>query len=142
MAKNATEKVEYTDQELMDKAEAAHMQETDQVLPTGLKFRRTKAVVTPILSLKGIDTCFLRFDGEIYVGEKLPGDEPNKPPAHLAPVTNLETGEQMTLIVLAVLESVLSKAGNYVGKSYEIGVSQRDGKKYKDVKMWEIEIDH
>jgi hypothetical protein len=137
------EKVELTDEEIMA-MESTEEQATPAVvggasfMPRG--FKRGKAIVLPVFSFKNRNTAYLKFVEPIKVGEPLPGDDGSKPPAHIAEVIDLETGEPCLLIVPKVLESVLTRQGDYVGKSFELQASIKKGKKfaYKDFLVWPL----
>lgn len=55
-------------------------------------------------------------------------------------VRDLDNGEESYLIVTTVLGSVLERTENYVGMKLEIvSAPPREGKNYRDVRVWEIE---
>ena len=64
-------------------------------------------------------------------------------PAHLAPVINLETGEENLLIVAAVVKGNFDEhypKNAYVGKAFElVKLGKREGKRYFDYSIKEIE---
>lgn len=88
---------------------------------------------------------YLRIEGAIYLGKEMKPAEGKKPmePAHLARVTDLETGELGEVIVPAVLKSTLEESmpnNAYVGKCFAITKQKRqEGKRYDKFGVDEIE---
>lgn len=122
-------------------------------------FKTVKKVTLPLLSLKNGDIALVRFDTAAKLGKELKGDKAadgkaKKEPAHLAQVTDLTTGEEMQMIVPAVLRSTLEeeypapsadKPHAYVGKSFQIThLGKKVGGKneggYNTFKIVEIEL--
>lgn len=118
-----------------------------------------KKVTLPLLSLKKDDIVMVRFDTVAKLGKELKGDKKpdgtaKKEPAHLAQVTDLTTGEEMQMIVPAVLRSTLEeeypapsadKPHTYLGKSFQIThLGKKTGGKneggYNLYKIVEIEL--
>lgn len=88
---------------------------------------------------------YLRIESAIYLGKEMKPAEGKKAmePAHLARVTDLETGELGEVIVPAVLMSTLQEAmpnDSYVGKCFAITKQKRqEGKRYDKFGVDEIE---
>lgn len=112
--------------------------------PKNIKVK--KVVTVPVLTPVVDTPLYLKFTGPIYKGKELKGSEKNNKmePADLAPVINLETGEENLLIVSAVVkgnfEEHYSKDA-YVNKAFElIKLPKREGKRYFDFSIKEIEV--
>ncbi len=90
----------------------------------GLMFVKVKSVTRPILKIeKGGKPVYFRCDGPIVQAEqmekgreKLDANGVALPPPFIMPVTNLETGEENTIVLNKVLHSELEK--NYPDQSY------------------------
>lgn len=126
----------------MAKATKAAQTETNDNASAARRFERKRAVLTPVYSWKNREIGFFKVTAPIYVGKAIDGKtgEAQKKPADLMPIIDLETGEACEMIVPTVLASALiDKVGEYVGKSFEAASSQREGKKYKDFALYEIE---
>ena len=103
---------------------------------TAPSFAVVKAVTRPVLKF-GVSPEYVRFEGPMYVGERLEKSKYDDP-ATLAEVVNLRTGEQMIMICYKVLSTELTKHypnDGYVGKDFEIRKVAADGKKYA---LWSI----
>ena len=99
-------------------------------------FTRIKSVTRPVLKF-GVSAEYVRFEGPMYVGDKLEKTKYDEP-ATLAEVVNLRTGEQMIMICYRVLSTELAKHypnDGYVGKDFEIRKFAATGKKYA---LWSI----
>lgn len=112
------------------------------------KIKVVKQVTVPTLSAKDGQTLYVKFEGAIFLGKELKktakdGEPAKEKPADLASVVNLETGEQMHLIVAAVVKENLNETypkEKYVGKSFAISkLGKRAGKRYFDYRVLEIE---
>lgn len=112
---------------------------------TNAQFKVKRNLTLPTLSLKANEVCFVRFDEKIYIGKKAePKDkEAAKEPPHLVNVTDLETGEQKTLILNTVLVSTINEAypnDSYVGLAFRIEkLEKKAGKDYHTFKVQEVE---
>jgi len=119
-----------------------------------IKFTRKKLLTRPTLSIKKEgDEIFFRIERPMYEGkpmkEKLKEGEKPKEPATLLDVINLETGEEMQLVVPAMLKSVLSEdyEGEYTGKCFHIlNRGKKDsksggGQRFNDLLIEEIEVE-
>lgn len=113
------------------------------------KIKVVKQVTVPTLSVKDGATAYVKFDGPIFLGKELKktakdGEAAKEKPADLASVINLETGEQMHLIVAAVVKENLNETypkDKYVGRSFAISkLGKRAGKRYFDYRVLEIEV--
>lgn len=108
------------------------------------KFTRKQAITLATLSWKDRADAIVRFDSHIYEGKPIntKGEEAKKP-ARLAQVTDLDSGEQMEMLVPKVLESILTEKveGDYLGRWYEIHkiLPKREGKDYHEFRVYEIE---
>lgn len=104
-----------------------------------------KVVTVPVLSPQVDKTNYLKITGKIYKGKELKGSEKTAKmePADLCPVINLETGEEMVLIVAAVVKGNFDEhypKDSYVDKSFSLTkMAKREGKRYFDFKIMEIE---
>lgn len=89
-----------------------------------MQYEKVKAVTLALISLKNSgDLVHVRFDSPFVMGKKLKGDDSKKEPAHLAQVTDLDTGEEKQMIGPSVLRSTLEEEypnTAYVGKFFEI----------------------
>lgn len=118
-------------------------------------FTVKKKVTLPLLSMKPLDIVHVRFDSAAKLGKKLKGDDSKKEPAHLSMVTDLTTGEEMQMIMPAVLRSTLEEEYPrpsqeaeyaYVGKCFQItSLGKKQGKTagtegYNTFKIVEIEL--
>lgn len=112
---------------------------------TGPKFKVKKTLTPALLKFVEEETRYVKITGEIYLGKEQAakdGDK-KKDPAHLAPVINLETGEECVIIIGAVVASVLKESypgTDYVGKSFAITKKARQpGKQYNPYQVDELE---
>jgi hypothetical protein len=112
----------------------------------GGKYKRTSALVLPVLRLLEESSTYVKIDGAMHVGseQRAPKKgEQQMEPATVMPVTDLETGELGMVIVNTVLQGILSEKypdDSYVGKSFEIiKHAKRDGKRYHNFSVFEIE---
>ena len=130
-------------------------------LPSGLKVRKVANVTLPQLKLLDDVGYYLRFDTKIDLAQDQVSDKPKREkkdaagnvipraapkyaPPELAQVTNLATGEQVTIIVNAVLSDLLrDKYPNdgYIGKAFAIMRYRVQGKDYVLFNVAEIEIE-
>ena len=83
----------------------------------------------------------LTITSEIFVGKEIKGDDKTKP-AELANAIDLETGEEVEVIIGAVLKGILNDEypnGGYVNRSFAIVQHNAQGKKYKTYTVIEID---
>lgn len=105
-----------------------------------------KVVTLPFISPQVGKPLYLTFTGPIYKGKELKGtgEKAKMEPADLAPVVNLETGEDAILICAALVKGNLSETyekESYVGKSFMVEkLPKREGKRYFDFSIKEIEV--
>jgi len=118
-----------------------------------VKFTRKKLLTRPTLSLKkeGVEVYF-KIEGLMYTGkemkEKLKEGEKPKEPATLLDIINLESGEQMQLVVPAMLKSVLHEdyENEYVGKCFyiknmgKVDTKAGGGQRFNQLHIEEIEV--
>lgn len=111
------------------------------------QFKRKKALIIPTLSHKGHPTVIIKVMSKVYAGKELPpkkpGEKPEKP-ADLCEAVNLETGEQVLYMVPTIIKGRFEEMENAkdspVGRCFEITkVGRRDGKRYDDYSMYEVE---
>lgn len=119
--------------------------ETKAKANTVPKFKVKKLVTLPLWKWKNDQTKYLRFDSAIFEGKELTVKEgrADEKPAHLANVTDLETGEQCQIIIGFVLESTMNDEypdNAYVGKTFAITQHRDSGKKYNTYSIAEIEV--
>lgn len=113
---------------------------------TGFAFNKTKQVTLPILKKQDDVPVYVKFIGEVFTGKEVKGNSANNAkmePARIANVINLETGEEMQLIINTVLESILNENypdQKYVGKCFEIIQYSPSGKKYKNFRVSEGQL--
>ena len=77
----------------------------------------------------------------MFTGKRMPKDAPDKEPATLAPVINLEDGTSAHLICNAALKNNLEEnypKGGYVGRFFRIIQSKVDGVRWKNFNIAEI----
>ncbi len=124
--------------------------ETTQVVETqpgqsGAKFKRVATVIRAVLKMEVDHPVYVKFTGPMFVGKAIEEskDGKKKEPAIIAPVINLETGEEAQIVMNRVLHSTLKESyadDAYIGKSFEImKKTKREGKDYNDFALFEIE---
>lgn len=115
------------------------------------KVKVVKQVTVPTLSPKPDSPIYVKMLSKIFVGKEIKPSTAQdaeggaiQKPADLALVVNLETGEQMHLIVSAVMKANVEETypkDTYVGKSFRISkLGKRAGKRYFDYAIAEIEV--
>ena len=116
------------------------------------KIKKLRAVTVPLLKQKDEKEIFVKITGPMFEAQPIKkssqgdGDtkeEKRKPPT-LVRVINLETDEEMELIVNAVLKSTLEDEypnDGYVGKTFEIVSHSIEGRDYKTYDVTEIDWD-
>jgi len=112
----------------------------------GFEIAGVKTVTRPVLKQHDHIWMAVRFDSEIFQGKELTGTkrdgEAKIAPAQLAYVTNLETGEEQTLIVNAALKTGLEDTypeKAYVGRAFALRskIRPHDGGK-KQIREYEV----
>lgn len=112
----------------------------------GGKVYGKKAVTLPFTLLQDTKSIRCVFDGPIHAGKVDPNkkDKAGKQmdPMQLAPITNLDSGEQTILICSAVVQSNMAEKypeNAYVGKAFEITCTGKvPGKRYKGYTIYEL----
>lgn len=103
------------------------------------KFEKIRSVTLPLLSLKRGDIAHILMVDKIFMGRELKSESnkegsQKKDPAHLCFVVNMDTGEEMQMIVPAVLRSTLEEEypnSAYVARGFEVehlGKTAKGGK--------------
>lgn len=116
-----------------------------QAVQGGAKFKRVATVIRAVLKMEVDTPVYVKFTGPMFVGKAIEDskDGKKKEPAIIAPVINLETGEEAQIVMNRVLNSTLKETyadDSYVGKSFEImKKTKREGKDYNDFALFEIE---
>lgn len=127
------------------KAEAQATEQTQAVVAP-LTFARKKAVIVPVLKLVIDQPVYVKATAPMFVGKEIKGegDKAKMEPAIILPVINLQTGEEMQMIANKVMQANLDEVypnAGYVGKGFEVTKHEkRDGKRYNDFSLFEIEI--
>lgn len=117
---------------------------TGALLP-GMKVKRVITVPTLVMKKEG-EGRFLKFNEAMHIS-KVPGkigaDGKQEKPATVALVTDVESGEQLNYMIPAVVIANLNeeyKKDSYVGLTFAIqNVGKREGKRYVDFKIAEVE---
>lgn len=112
------------------------------------KFKTKKKLILPLLKLQIGKAVYVKITDPIFTGKEITPAKGNKDtkekPADLANVVDLETGEEMQIIVNAVVKSVLEESypdAGYVGKAFEIIKGEPPaGKRYNTFSVNEIEL--
>lgn len=106
-----------------------------------MNFKRKAPLQLPVLSFKDrTDPYYVRINDEIHVSKIKDPNAKKDNPAEICTVTNLEDGQQYTMVCSAVLSSTLKESGDYVGKCFEITLGDKPaGKEYRTATVWEIE---
>lgn len=118
-----------------------------------INYKIVDHVAMPILKKETDIPIFVLFVEEIIEGEVIKNsvkgaseDGKDMEPARLAHVVNLESGEHMSLICNTVIEARLDERypdKDYVGRQFRIVQQQkREGKRYFDYVIQEIEVDN
>ena len=125
-------------------------EETSEVVNTPkavLAFKVTKNVTLPLLKMVEEEPAFVKFTSAMFVGKEVKGSGDGKrmEPAVLAHCINLETGENVQIIINAVVKENLNESypsDAYVGKCFQlVKHAKREGKRYNDFSVSEIEVD-
>lgn len=111
-----------------------------------LAFKVLKNVTLPLIKMVEESPIYVKITGAMFVGKEVKGTgtAAKMEPAILAHVVNLETGENAQIIIAEVIKGNLKDVypeDSYVGKSFEfIKHSKREGKRYHDYSITEIEV--
>jgi len=130
----------------MAKKETAAQDSTEVVKPK-ISFRVAKHVTLPLIKLEEETPVYVKITAPMFLGKEVKGtgDKAKMEPATLAHVVNLETGEPAQIIVNAVVVANLNECypgDTYVNKSFQlIKHAKRDGKRYHDFSILEIELE-
>jgi hypothetical protein len=102
-----------------------------------------KKLVRNVLRMEQDKPVHFQVTGEVYKGKENP-EKPNDKPADLCDVINMDTGEEMTVIVPAVLLSIWNEVypeAAYVGKGFAVTKGEKpEGKRYFKYSVDEIEV--
>jgi hypothetical protein len=101
-----------------------------------------KKVTLPLSKWVVDQEKLLTITSEIFTGKEIKGDKKMEP-AELFNAIDLETGEEVQVIVGAVLKGILNDEypnNGYVGKSFAIIQHNAQGKKYKTYSVLEIDV--
>lgn len=130
---------------MTDKKETPAKTETVEkaAAPMGGKFKRKAAITLPTTSFKERDILYCKVVAEIRTGKAIKRGSEDMEPAELMRIIDLETGEEVDLIVPAVLGAILSdmkeEGKDYVGMAFEIQKQDAPGKRYKKYSVYEID---
>jgi len=114
-----------------------------EVAATAKGFRVAKRVTVPLKLLQTGEQFEFTVDGEMSGGEQQHGRPGFDKSMVVCPVTDLSTGESVTLICSSVLESALRRApGGYVGKSFAaLQGPKMPGKRYFQIELFTLEAE-
>lgn len=102
-----------------------------------------KKLVRNVLRMEQDKPVYFQVTGEVYKGKENP-EKPSDKPADLCNVIDLTTGEEMTVIVPAILLSIWNEVypeGDYVGKWFKVTKGEKPkGKRYFKYSVDEIEV--
>lgn len=106
-------------------------------------FQTARKVTFPLSKWKNDEPKYLKFETAIFQGKEIKqkNTEVHEEPADLANVIDLETGEDVQIIVGAVLKATLEEEygeKGYVGKYFEIIQHRDSGKKYNTYSITEL----
>jgi len=120
-------------------------EETTQEANAMPSFIKVKKVITlPLLKFVTNKAIFVTIEEPMFKGREMP--ETKMDPATLCNCVNLETGEQVQIIVSAVLESTFNEEyedNSYVGKSFMIKKlpKAKSDAKYFPYSLAEVEVE-
>jgi hypothetical protein len=117
-------------------------------------FVKKRSVTRPILQIDGSKPVYFKVDGGIHLAPLTEGQKPKLGPdgkemqqPHIVMVTNLETGEESTIVTNSILKSELEKtypSEGYVGLSFAVEKTgskrSSSGTTYSTYQISEIEI--
>lgn len=114
-------------------------------------FVKVRSVTRPILKMDGSKPVYFKVEGAIHLAPAMEGGRKQKdaagnelPPPEIMFVTNLETGEESTIVVNKVLGSELSStypSDAYVGKCFAVEkIAPAGNKRYATFQISEIEV--
>lgn len=115
-------------------------------LPTGIKLTRRLTMPSLVLKVPGVARVLAIADPMRVssVPGKKNAEGVQEKPATVCTVGDVETGEQFTLLVPAVLKSTLERDypdDSYVGKSFYIrNEGKREGKRHIDFTIAEVDV--
>lgn len=107
-----------------------------------VKTKLTKAVI----KFEKDVPVYVKIVGAMHAGKQIKGtgDKQSMEPATLCDVVNLESGEEMQLIVSTLVKSILDDnypGDTYVGKGFQITKhNKREGKRYFDYSVDEVSL--
>jgi hypothetical protein len=106
-------------------------------------FRVTRNVTLPLSKWKNDQPKFLLIESPIFQGKQIAqkDGQPEEKPADLMNCVDLETGEQVQVIVGTVLKGTLQDEypdNSYVGKYFSITQLRDPGKKYNTYSVQEL----
>lgn len=119
-----------------------------------LAFVKVRSVTRPVITIDGSKPVYFRVDGEIHEAPLTEGQKRKKAPdgtemkqPDIMFATNLETGEESTVVCKSVLKSELEKTYpnvGYVGKSFAVEMTGKKrsgtGMEYNTYQISEIEL--
>lgn len=120
--------------------------DTQTTIPGAFVPKVKRLVTVPTLTLKSGTVYYLKFLTPIAVSKVVNKDKDGKvqEPAHIAQVVQLDSGEARTLIVNAVLASIMVEEfpnDSYVDKGFQIEpTTPKEGKRYKGFTVAELEL--
>lgn len=109
-------------------------------------FKRVRTVTLPVHQLKPDGKLhYLRLDSKMRLGKEVAAKagEKKMEPATLIDVTDLQTGELAVIIAPKVLRGILDESypgDSYVGKGFELSLHKKEGKRYHQVMLAEVEV--
>jgi hypothetical protein len=111
------------------------------------QYKVKKKLILPLLKLEQHKPAYVKITEPIFKGKEITpakGGKTQEKPADIANIINLDTGEEMQIIVAAVVKSVLEENypdAGYVGKGFEIVKGDKaEGKRYFQYSVNEVEI--
>lgn len=142
-------------------APAAAVATTDSLTNTGINrrplFKVARIVTLPLLKLAEGVPVYVKFLDKMFRGKELRNEvveknadgspKAKKEPPIMANVINLETGEQVQIMLGSVLQGILNDdypGDKYVGKGFMIELTEkkrgRSGGQYNTYKVAELEL--
>jgi len=122
----------------------ASQEEKEPTIERAMRFKRTRIIAQPLWKWLPDEPKFMEIKQAIFLGKDIKQVKGGKKmePAHLMGVVNMETGENMQVIVGTVLKSTLEEDfpdETYVGKCFEI-IQNKGTRAYKTYSIYEIEM--